>query len=99
MNKNKKVKLQISNQGNMETAKKSNRIEGRNRHITVYSSFSEEKLGIEQSRCAEVIVWVTRPFSLPSGPQIAYNYLNPFIPERKHLDPPSLLKQSQTLPL
>lgn len=56
MNKNKKVKLQISNQGNMETAKKSNRIEGRNRHITVYSSFSEEKLGIEQSRCAEVIV-------------------------------------------
>lgn len=52
----------------MERAKKNNdQIEEIN--ITA-SSFREEELGIEQSRCAEVICMSNKTFSLPSGPQI-----------------------------
>lgn len=54
MNKNLKVKLQISNKENMKRAENNNRIERRNRHITV-SSCSKDKLRIEQSRYADVI--------------------------------------------
>lgn len=71
----------------MERAEKNNnRIERRNRHITI-SSFSQEKLGIEQSRSAEVICMSNKAFLSTSGPQIASNSLNPFIPKKKALRP------------